>query len=124
MQSERVRPSWDDIGFFKLLAGVFVGPLAWGLNLQINYSLMEWACGTGHATVLTLVSVVALIAVVAGFALSWRCWTRLRNDADLRGARIIDRSYFLAIAGLSLNALFALLILTSVSLHGIVSPCE
>lgn len=124
MQSEPVRPYWDDIGLFKLLAGVFVGPLAWGLNLEINYSLVRWACGSGHAAVLTLVSVVALIAVVAGFAVSWRCWTRLHDDADLRGAGVIDRSYFLAIAGLSLNVLFALLILTSMSLHGIVSPCE
>jgi hypothetical protein len=124
MRSAPARQYWDDVGLVKLLVGVFVGPLAWGLNLEINYSLVKWACASGHAEVLTLVSVIAFIAVVAGLAVSWRCWTRLHDDADLRGARVIDRSYFLAVTGLGLNALFALLILTGVSLHGIVSPCE
>jgi hypothetical protein len=123
MQSEPAPQYWDDIGLFKLLAGVFLGPFAWGLNLEINYSLVKWACGSGGAIVLTFVSVIALIGVMTGFAMSWRCWTRLHRDADLHGARIIDRSYFLAVTGLGLNALFGLLILTGVSLHAVVSPC-
>ena len=123
MRSEAARHYWDDIGLIKLLIGVFAGPVMWGLNLQVNYSLVKWACGSGHAAVLTLVSLTAFIAVVAAGAVSWRSWTRLRHEADLRGPRVVDRSYFLAVGGFSLNALFALLILTSVSLHGVVSPC-
>jgi len=123
MPSEPARQYWDDIGLVKLLAGVFAGPVAWGLNLEVNYSLVKWACESRQVMVLTLVSVVAFIAVAAGFTLAWRCWTRLRVDADPRGARVIDRSYFLALAGLGLNALFAVLIVTSVALHGVVGPC-
>jgi hypothetical protein len=123
MRSEPARQYWDDVGLVKLLAGVFAGPIAWGLNLEVNYSLVKWACASGQVMVLTLVSVVAFIAVAAGFAASWRCWTRLPDDTDLRGDRVIDRSYFLALTGLALNALFAVLILTGLALHGVVSPC-
>jgi hypothetical protein len=124
MRSEPARQYWDDIGLLKLLTGVFVGPLAWGLNLEINYSLVKWACNSGRAPVLTLVSLIALLAVVGGLVLSWRCWTELREAASLRGGSSIDRSYFLALAGLGLNALFVVLIATSASLHAIVDPCQ
>jgi hypothetical protein len=124
MRPEPARQVWDDVGLVKLLAGVFTGPIAWGLNLELNYSLVKWACNSGHLWVLTLVSLVALIIVAGGFTLSWRCWTDLHEQADLRGGQVIDRSYFLAVTGLALNALFALLIAMSVSLHGIVSPCQ
>jgi hypothetical protein len=123
MRSQPARQYWDDIGLVKLLAGVFVAPLAWALNLEINYSLVKWACESDSSSVLTLVSFLAFISVATGFALSWRCWTEL-HEADLRGGRVVDRSYFLAVAGLGLNALFALLIAMGVSLHGIVDPCQ
>jgi hypothetical protein len=115
---------WDEMGLIKLLIGLFAGPLAWGVNLEVNYSLVKWACESGHVAVLTLVSCMALVVVTAGGRLSWRGWTRLRRDADPRGCRAIDRSYFLAVAGLALNALFALLILTGASLHAVVRPCQ
>ncbi len=121
---DATRPYWDDIGLVKLLAGLFIGPAVWLTNLQVNYSLVKWACASGHADLLPLISGVALALVAGGFMLSWRCFSRVRADADPRGARVVDRSYFLAVAGLSLNAIFALLIATSGALHFIVSPCE
>jgi hypothetical protein len=124
MGGEAARRYWDDIGLVKLLAGVFVGPAAWALNLEINYSLVKWACASDTPQLLPLLSAAALTMVAGGFALSWQCWTRLRGGADPDGARVVDRSYFLAVTGIGLNALFALVILTTGALHFIVSPCE
>jgi hypothetical protein len=124
MSGEAARQYWDDIGLVKLLAGVFLGPAAWALNLEINYSLVKWACASDTPQLLPLLSAAALTMVACGFALSWRCWTQLRAGADPDGARVVDRSYFLAVSGLGLNALFALVILTTGALHFIVSPCE
>jgi hypothetical protein len=124
MGGEAARQYWDDIGLMKLLAGVFIGPAAWALNLEINYSLVTFACASETPQLLPLLSAAALTLVAGGFALSWQCWTRLHGGADLGGPRVVDRSHFLAVAGLGLNALFALVILTSGALHFIVSPCE
>jgi hypothetical protein len=124
MRGEVARPYWDDVGLVKLLAGVFIGPAAWVLNLEINYSLVKWSCASGNPQVLPLVSAAALALVLCGLGLSWQCFSRLRAHAVPRGGGVVDRSYFLAVAGLWLNALFALLVLTSGSLHFIVGPCE
>jgi hypothetical protein len=124
MRKEAARPYWDEIGLVKLLAGLFIGPAAWLLNLQVNYSLVKWACASGHAEVLPAFSGAAFALVAGGFILSWGCFSRLRGQADPRGGQVADRSYFLAVAGLWVNAVFTLLIVTSGSLHFIVSPCE
>ena len=124
MGGEAARQYWDVIGLVKLLAGVFVGPAAWALNLEISYSLVKWACASETPQLLPLLSATALAMVAGGFGLSWQCWSQLRAGADPEGARVVDRSHFLAVTGLGLNALFALLILTSGALHFIISPCE
>src|SRR5688572_24665729 len=100
MRDEVARPYWDDVGLVKLLAGFFIGPAAWALNLQINYSLVKWACASGNPQALPLFSAAALALVAGGFGLSWWCFSRLRTEATARGDRVVDRSYFLAVAGL------------------------
>jgi hypothetical protein len=124
MRHEAARPYWDDIGLVKLLIGVFIGPATWALNLEINYSLLKWACRSGTPQVLPVISSGALALTVFGLIVSYRAFTQLRARADLHGGRIFDRSYFLALAGIGLGAFFALLILTAGSLHFIVGPCE
>ena len=51
-------------------------------------------------------------------------WAKLRDVAIDEGAHMEDRSYFLALAGLGMNATFALLILTSLIPRYFLSPCE
>ena len=123
-RNDVVRPYWDDIGLLKLLMGIFIGPAAWALNLEINYSLVKWACRSAMPQVLPLMSGAALALAVFGLIASWRACAELRAQAHLHGGRVSDRSYFLSVAGISLSAIFALLILTSGSLHFIVGPCE
>jgi hypothetical protein len=124
MGEHGVRRYWDDAGQAALLAGFFAGPVVWGLTLQINYSLVKWACLGGRPSVLSAFFVIALTLVAGGFWLSWRAWQRVRQHANITGGTPVDRSYFLAVSGMWLNALFALLILTSSALPFIVRPCQ
>ncbi len=114
----------DGAGLTLLLAGLFTGPVVWGATLQLNYSLVKWACLGGRPLVLSLFSLIAFALVSGGFWMSWRAWRTLRADADVKGGAQADRSYFLAVSGLWLNALFLLLILTSSALPFLVNPCQ
>jgi hypothetical protein len=48
----------------------------------------------------------------------------LREGVTDDGARIIDRSYFVAIVAIGMNSLIAILIVTSVIPQFLLSPCE
>jgi hypothetical protein len=123
MRAEEARQYWDDWGLVLLWSALLAGPIAWGLNLQIGYALVKWACSRGQPLVLTLVAVVALAVALWGIWIGWSCLTQLRT-ADEAGGRVIDRSYFMAVVAIGLNILLAFLILTSAYHPLFLSPCE
>src|SRR5687767_13510588 len=100
------RQHWDGAGLAMLVGAFLAGPSAWGLNLLLNYSLVKPACAAGSVFVLTAVSVAAILMTIAGGFVSWRCWLGLRESGTTEGGRVVDRSYFLAVTGMVLNAFF------------------
>lgn len=109
-------------GVGELWAGVLVGPTAMLMQLEINYALVPWACGTGHTWPLHVVSLVALVVTVVAGMLAYRIWGRLSTDEDSGGA--LARSRFMAAVGVLISLLMALVIVAQwlpVFFH---SPCE
>ena len=115
---------WEHVGLMKLVAGLLLPPFAWLLDLQVSYATVKWACAAdARWIVLTLpLGSIALVALAAW--LSYSCWAMLRDNAALEGARMEDRSYFLAVGGLAMSAVFLLLILTTYAPRYLLSPCE
>jgi hypothetical protein len=107
-----------------LWTAFLAGPVAWALNQGIGYAVMKPVCGAANAPMLWLIAVVTLAIGAAGGAVAFRHLRALRAIAHDNGRRIVDRSYFLAAVALALNALIALLIVTSVIPQFLLSPCE
>jgi hypothetical protein len=114
---------WEQRGLVLLWLSVLSGPAAWALNQLIGYALVKPVCAADAKLTLTAVSAGALIVVAAGAWVAWSCLASLRG-ADERGGRREDRSYFMAVAGISLNALIGLLIVTAAVAPFLLSPCE
>jgi RsiW-degrading membrane proteinase PrsW (M82 family) len=109
-------------GIGELWAGVLVGPTAMLMQLEINYALVPWACGTGHTWPLHVVSLFALVVTVAAGFLAYRIWRRVPTGEDSGGA--LARSRFMAAVGVLISLLMALVIVAQwlpVFFH---SPCE
>lgn len=115
---------WDRQGLAMLMAGFVLAPFAWLLDMQISYSMVKWVCEHDRRGLLLALPVGSLAIIAVASWMSWSCLTRLPRDANGEGGRAIDRSYFIAVAGLALNALFGLLILTSFAPRLFLSPCE
>ena len=115
---------WEHVGLMMLVGSFLLAPFAWLLDLQVSYSMVKWACENDARAALLLMPLGSLLLIAAGSAMAWSCWTKLRGHARGEGGSIIDRSYFLALAALAMNALFALLILSSFAPRYFLSPCE
>jgi hypothetical protein len=107
-----------------LWAGVLAGPLATLVQLQVNYALVLWACGAGREWALHLVSLLALLATVAGGLLSWRNRRRAGGGWEDEGAGVVPRSRFMAVVGVLISALTALVVIAQWIPVFVYGPCE
>src|SRR4051794_39064858 len=100
-------------GKATLWLGVLLPPAAWLTQFQINYALARWLCNVPWLAIFYhSASALTLLVALLGGWLAWSDWNRLRaappaeHEGGVRG-----RSHFLALLGMSMTPLFALLIL-------------
>jgi hypothetical protein len=111
MPSSTSRPVSSKPGTLaQLWFGVFAGPFAWLVDLQLSHSMANRACLSGDRLPYALTSVTGALVVVLAGLISWRRLQALRH-ADTEGALEQDRNRFLAIAGIAFSAGFLLLLL-------------
>jgi hypothetical protein len=123
MRGPEARTYWEDRGLLLLVTSFLAGPLLWGLNLQIAYALVKWACSREQTFLLILVPALSLVATLGAAWLAWSCRNMLRETTDEGGTQE-DRSHFLAIVAFGLNLLLALLIVLTAVPPLMLSPCE
>jgi hypothetical protein len=123
MGGHEAQSYWEHRGLARLWFAVLCGPAAWAVNQLVGYALVKPLCAAGSGVALTAVATGALVVTAAGAWVAWSELERLR-DADPKGGRQEDRSQLMAIAGLALNLLLALLILTAAIPPFLLSPCE
>ena len=124
MGGREAQDYWEDRGLVLLWASMLAGPVAFAINLQVGYALVKWACSREQTFLLPLVALLALALTAWGAWLGWSCLVKVRDTANEQGGRIVDRSYFMAVVAIGLNALLALWILTTMFPQAVLSPCE
>lgn len=124
MDGHEARDYWEDWGLVLLWTSMLSGPVAFAVNLQVGYALVKWACSREQTFLLPLVALMALALTGLGAWLGWSCLVKVREAADEEGGSVIDRSYFMAVVAIGLNALLALWILTTMFPQAVLSPCE
>jgi hypothetical protein len=103
--------------------GLMVGPLAWGADLLLSYSLVQHSCSTGHYYLLHAVTAVFLAIALGGAIMSWRQYLEVRNGSD-EGGSPFDRSHFLTLLGVVSSIGFAVVIIAGAVPRWILSPCD
>jgi hypothetical protein len=93
--------------------GILGGPLVWLVFLQVNYMLAPSACLSQNKTMLGIVTVIALFGTMASAFAAFRAWHQAGATADTEDEGAPGRSRFMALSGIGLSALFALVVLAS-----------
>lgn len=110
-------------GVVELWFGVLAGPLAALTQLEANYALVLWACGTGREWSLHLVSLLALLVTVAAGLIAFYNWRRVRANLE-DGGGPVSRSRLMAGVGALISALISLVIIAQWLPVFIYGPCE
>jgi hypothetical protein len=113
----------SDEGIFAQWVGLLAAPLAWAAQMQALYTMVPWACQTGHRAALIAVSLAALAVALLGALVARRNWARVGRGepGDEGGAR--GRTRFLAVAGLVTSAFFFLVVVAQGLATLILHPC-
>jgi hypothetical protein len=101
------------MSLFSPWIGILGGPLVWLVFLQLNYMLAPSACLSQNKVMLGIVTVVALFGTVAPAFAAWRAWHHTGATGQTEEGGAIGRSRFMALSGIGLSALFALVVLAS-----------
>ena len=124
MATRDVRDYWDSRGLVLLWLAFVSGPAAWALNQLIGYALVKPACRADGTRFIHLgLSGATLLLTILGGSVALSCLLQLRR-ANPTGSRRDDRSQLLAISGVGLNALLALLIVTAAIAQFLLGPCD
>ena len=102
-------------------AGVALGPLAWGINLQGIYALAHFSCEMTKLSGTIMSAVLAAIAL-AGTAISARA-VRRGIGAEWTDAQGGGPRAFMAWLGVGTGVLFALVIANQLAASLMISPC-
>ena len=111
-----------------LWLGLLAGPIAWYLHEQLSYMLAPSACAAGSHAFLHLVTLGTLLLAAAGAAVAWGRWKALPEGSTERGETREEaetsRARFMALAGMTSCAAFALIILADEIPNLVLGVCD
>jgi hypothetical protein len=107
-----------------LWLGLLLPPLAWSMQMGVMYMLQPWECLHPDRVALSHpISLMAIVIAAAGGLVAWRRWQALREPAPEPVEQLRSRGRFMALLGVSLSALFALVIIALWIPNHLLSPC-
>jgi len=73
--------------------GLLIGPIVFGADLLLSYTLVQHSCSTGRFYILHVISVVCFAVVLGGAWMSWTQYQRASRGND-EGGSPLDRAHF------------------------------
>lgn len=103
-------------------AGIFAGPIAWGLSTQANYALTNLQCLWGVYPA----PWISLVLATAAFFGAWLSFKAFQShETEPKGASRKPRTeYALAMLGVGMGVLFGMVILLQATAVFVFTGCE
>jgi hypothetical protein len=124
MTTDTSAPLADGTRIGALWTANLLGPLAVLIGLEIAYIFADRACVTGDMLPVHLTWLASLLASGLAGWLGWREWRRWGGSHAGEDAGLGGRSRFLALMGMLLSAVAALVIAAQWSAAFLFHPCQ
>ena len=123
-EPERLHAAWPPRALVALWAAVLAGPVLLLLSQETKYALVGWACRSGHELIMHLLAAVTLALVLFAVLMSARRWRASGGTEPTDAPDAESRDRFLALVGLMLGALSALVVFAQWLPELFLSPCH
>jgi hypothetical protein len=124
LNSEATTEFKEGAGPGLLWWGVLAPPLTMLIQMQINYSLVLWACAAGRTWAIHLVFILALGITILSGLLSFRNWRLAGAQWEADGAGVLPRSRFMAVVGILISGLITLVLIAQWIPVFVYGPCQ
>lgn len=121
---EQVTTFYSWRGTLNLWVSILWPPVAWAIQMQLNYLLVRRACSVGSKFALYGVTILALATVVFAAALAFTDWKFLAARSEVQAPMVLMRSRFMAGLGLLIGAMFFVVIFAQGLASIIFHPCQ
>jgi hypothetical protein len=108
----------------RLWFGLLGGAVAWKLQLVVNYAVVPYACWHRVEILNHAASLATFLLALGAVWVAWGSWKALGEEWGTEMGGPIGRSRFMALSGLALSAMFALMILGQWIPNLLLSPCD
>jgi len=111
-------------GILRLALGVLLPPAAVLTNQELIYMSGVWVCGLHYSAALHVVPVLCLILCAGAGVTSYRDWQRVGGGLEEEhGSAVVTRTRFLALCGMGVAAISALLTVAQWLAVFVFGPC-
>jgi hypothetical protein len=125
MEHERKQSNNERAGILLLWAGVLMAPIAWLIQFEARYALVQSVCARQSRLALHLLSGLFFVIMMAGGIFCWRFWSREGKTAPQEEGSIPhERNVFLSLLGMLSSSLFAVVLIAQTIAQVMVDPCQ
>jgi hypothetical protein len=103
-------------------SGLAVGPSAWAIDTQLNYALVDWACGKGLNPTPLIAATLAFVTLISA-ASSFIAWRRHEGPGTLVYRHDGHPRQLLSGIGVAAGILFAVVIVLQGTAGLLLGPC-
>jgi hypothetical protein len=121
---EQETRSAADQGAGVLWIGLLLPPIAWALQMQVNYWMVRGACARSSNLALFAVTLVAVALVLIAGLSAWFGWRNVGQKWPSSFGDVISRRRFMAVLGLFMTGTFLLVIVAQGIAAIMIQPCQ
>jgi hypothetical protein len=116
--------SSSDQGAGFLWIGLLLPPIAWALQMQVNYWMVRGACARlSNAALFVSMLVAVTLVLIAGLS-AWVGWRKAGQKWPSSFGDVISRRRFMAVLGLFMTGMFLVVIIAQGIAALVIQPCQ
>jgi hypothetical protein len=104
--------------------GLILAPLLFLMNMQVNFTLVPWVCGSRQQWIIHLAHAVTLSLILLCAVPAYRVWSAAGREVRAEGPDAGSRNRFLSVLSLTMSGYIATVLLAHWIPNFLLEACQ